>query len=115
MAIRQHESNPYKEYQIPCGASASAAQALAVKDTNGPVRVELEARGDNIIFKFGGTSVSASATLTSNALSDGNFSVQQGAIVQYDIAGQSQANVSIISNTGGSAGTGIVRLCAVNK
>lgn len=109
--IRLNEAQPYQEYQITSSTSASAAQALALQDTNGPTRVVVEARGDTITFNFGGSSVAASKTVTSNALPAGNFSLAAGTIVTIDI-NQSQNYVSIIGAAG--AGTAVIKLCSVS-
>ncbi len=104
----------YKEYQIGNIGSASSPQLLAfqVNQQNSTVNqqqvVILEARGDNVVFKFGGSSVVADKTVTSNALADGNFSIAEGAIFGSTINGQMQNYVSCISESSG--GTGIVRL-----
>ena len=108
----------YQEYQIALSSSsASSAQLLAflvslqtqVADANQVVI--LEARGDNIIFNFGGSSVTASKTLTGNVLPAGNFSVPQGTIFSTVINSLTQSYVSAIAESGGSATTfAIVRL-----
>ena len=107
----------YQEYQIALSSSsASSAQLLAflvslqtqVADANQVVI--LEARGDNII-NFGGSSVTASKTLTGNVLPAGNFSVPQGTIFSTVINSLTQSYVSAIAESGGSATTfAIVRL-----
>lgn len=116
--ISINEVQIYQEYQIALsGASASSAQLLAfltdLQSNLVPVTqvVILEARGDNVIFNFGGSSVTASKTLTSNALPLGNFSIPQGAVFGAAINGQAQNYVSCIAEGGGSATTfGIIRL-----
>lgn len=115
MSTRLNAPNPTQEYQIAVTASASTAQLMALPDTSGPARVELEARGDTVIFCFGGSGVAASATKTGNALTAPNFSVAQNAIIEYDVEGLSQNYVSVISNDGQATGTAIVRVCAVRK
>lgn len=115
MAQRLNIQNPYQEYQIPVTSSASAAQLIAFPDTSGLARIEVEARGDTVVFCFGNSSVAASAAKTGNALTSPNFSVAAGAILDYDIELLSQNYVSVISNDGLSIGTAVVRVCAVRK
>lgn len=105
----------YKEYQIGSINSASEAQQLAFQNLSsfdGGVAQQqiiiLEARGDNVIFKFGGSGVTADKTVTGNALADGNFSIAEGAIFGCTVNGQSQNYVSCISESSG--GTAIIRL-----
>lgn len=105
----------YQEYQITNISSASAALQLAFQNTqqigsniDQAQRVILEARGDNVIFNFGGSAVAASKTITSSALPAGNFSVAQGAIFGVTLNGLTQNFVSCITQTSG--GTGIIRL-----
>lgn len=104
----------YQEYQISNITSASTSQLLAFQ-TIGPNQsadqsqiLILEARGDNVVFCFGGSTVKASTTVSSNALAPGNFSVAQGAIFGTTVNGQAQNYVSCITESSG--GTGIVRL-----
>ncbi len=107
----------YKEYQIGNIGSASAAQLLAFQTSQTKSTVSeqqvviLEARGDNVVFKFGGSSVAADKGVTSNALADGNFSIAEGAIFGTTVNGSTQNYVSCISETSG--GTGIIRLGTV--
>lgn len=116
--ISINEVQIYKEYQIALTTgSASTAQLLAfLADLQtGLVQqtqvVILEARGDSVIFKFGGSTVTADKTITSNALADGNFSIAQGAIFGAVINGQTSPYVSCIAEGAGSASTfGIIRL-----
>lgn len=118
IAIRQE--NYYQEYQVVLASgSASSALKLAVKTNssgNGLDHqiVTLEARGDNITFNFGGSTVAASNTLTSNALVAGNFSIPNGAIMSVDINGQFQNYVSAQADTGGAAVKAIIRLATFN-
>lgn len=104
----------YKEYQITNIGSASVGQLLAfqIEQPTGNVETQqvviLEARGDSVVFKFGGSSVTADKGVTNNALVDGNFSVAQGAIFGVTINGKSQNYVSCITENSG--GTGIIRL-----
>lgn len=118
IAIRQE--NYYQEYQIVLSNNtASSAQKLAVKTNNAGNGVDhqivtLEARGDNITFLFGGSTVTASNTLTSNALVAGNFSIPNGAIMSLDINGQFQSYVSVQADTGGATVKAIIRLATFN-
>jgi hypothetical protein len=114
IAIRQE--NYYQEYQIALsGGTASAAQKLAVKTNSSGNGVDhqivtLEARGDNITFNFGGSTVAASNTLTSNALVAGNFSIPKGAIMSVSINGNFENYVSVQADTGGAGVLAIIRL-----
>jgi len=118
IAIRQE--NYYQEYQIALSSgTASAAQKLAVKINNAGNGVDhqivtLEARGDNITFLFGGSGVTASNTVTSNALVAGNFSIPKGAIMSLDINGNFQNYVSVQADTGGAGVLAIIRLATFN-
>ncbi len=104
----------YQEYQITNISIASAAQLLAfqgVGNNNTPDQQQiliLEARGDNVVFNFGGSGVVASTTITNNALPPGNFSVAEGAIFGCTVNGQTQNYASCITESSG--GTGIIRL-----
>jgi hypothetical protein len=104
----------YQEYQIANITSASTAQLLAFQNV-GPNQTPdqtqiliLEARGDNVVFNFGGSGVVASKTVTNNALPAGNFSIAEGAIFGCTVNGTTQNYVSCITESSG--GTGIVRL-----
>lgn len=116
--ISVREVQIYQEYQIALsGSSASSALALSfllnpVTQTADPQQVIiLEARGDNVIFNFGSSTIAASKTLTSSALPAGNFSIAEGAIFGTVINGGYQGYVSCIAESGGSGTTfGIVRL-----
>lgn len=116
--IAVREVQIYQEYQIALtDTSVSTALALAFQNNSAsgapdPSQVViLEARGDNVVFKFGGSGVAANRTLSSNALAAGNFSIAQGAIFGTAINGQTQNFVSCQSEGAGSATTfGIIRL-----
>lgn len=116
--ISINEVQIYQEYQIALASgTASSAQLLAFQvnpNTNvaDPSQVIiLEARGDNIVFNFGGSSVVASKTLTGNVLVAGNFSIAQGAIFGTVVNGAVQNYVSAQAEGSGSASTfAIVRL-----
>lgn len=102
--------NVYKEYQISASTSATAGQLLAF-DTflSGPKKVQLEAVSGRIVFKFGDSTVTADATVTSNTLADGNFSIADGAIVDVTFpSGTPYKYVSV--DMAASTGTAIVRL-----
>lgn len=105
----------YKEYQITNISSASSPQLLAFQQTGSLADnisqsqiLILEARGDNVVFKFGGSSIVADKTITANALADGNFSIAEGAIFGTTVNGSTQNYVSCITEVSG--GTGIIRL-----
>lgn len=104
------DMQPYKEYQISASTTHSTAQLLAIKSDqdNDMVPVLLQARDTSIVFKFGDSTVQADATVTSNALADGNFSVPSGAIYKVYISPTSQNYVSVEAQTG--TGTGVVTL-----
>lgn len=108
--IRLNELQPYKEMQISTGTSAGAAVQLPFTGPlNGSESVVLEARGDAITFKFGDSSVTASKTVSSNALPDGNYSLASGAMMVVDLNMASQQYVSTIGAAGG--GTAVIKLC----
>lgn len=116
--ISLREVQIYQEYQIALTTgTTSTAQLLAFtpsSETQIPRQTQilvLEARGDNVIFNFGTSSVIASKTLTNNALPAGNFSIAQGAIFSCVINGNYTPYVSCIAEGTGSASTyGIIRL-----
>ena len=118
IAIRQE--NYYQEYQITLAdGTASVAQLLNVKLNKSGKGVDhqivtLEARGDNVTFKFGDSTVAASKTVTSNALVAGNFSIPNGAIMSLDINGEFQKYVSAQADTGGATVKAIIRLATFN-
>lgn len=117
-AISIHEIQIYKEYKIALTTgTASTAQLLSLMNSQmtGTAAmsqvVVLEARGDNVVFKFGTSTVTADKTVTSNALADGNFSIAQGAIFGTVINGQATPYVSAQADGAGSATTfAIVKL-----
>lgn len=100
----------YKEYQITASTTASAAQLLAIANPKaGRLRIILEAVTSRIVFKFGDSSVVASATVTSNALADDNFSIPAGAIAEIDLPSDvAYKYVSVITPSG--SGTAIIKL-----
>lgn len=110
---RQTNGEIYQEYQIAATTAASTAQLLAlIKSASGLFSVNtvvLEARGAAITFLFGATSATtASATVTSNALPTGNFSLATGAVLEIDINALTQSYVSVITATG--SGTAVIKL-----
>lgn len=110
-------SQPYQEYQIPITSTASSAKQLTFPNgIAGFNRVEIEARGDNVVLNFGNASVVASATLTSNALPQGNFSLANGDTYTLDLDSRSQSFVSVISADALSTAGAIacIRVVAVN-
>ncbi len=112
------EGNIYQEYQITASSSASSPLKLAFQAIgyNGSAdqkqHVTCTSRGDNIVFKFGGSGVTADKTVTSSALAAGNFSVEEGMAFATDINGNSQNYVSVIAE--GSGGTAIIKLVNIN-
>lgn len=117
MAGKIFQNQPYQEYQIPITSTASSALLLAFPNGGaGFNRVEMEARGDACVIKFGNSTVAASATLTSLALPVGNFSLASYDTYECDIDSRSQNYVSIISDDGMtiSGAVLVLRVCAVN-
>jgi hypothetical protein len=119
IAIR--EQQVYQEYQIALTTSAASSAVQLAFPTNAQSTRDdrqiliLEARGDNIVFNFGTSSVVASKTLTNSALPAGNFSVPQGAIFSVAVNGKTQNYVSAIAESSGSSSTfAIVRLATMN-
>lgn len=106
MAVKTSSAQIYKEYQIAASTLASTAKLLAFSS---PIKqmVILEAEGGRIIFKFGNSSVQADATLTSNALADGNFGVADGTVQEFAIpAGDNYVSI-IMAAGGGTAYIGL--------
>jgi hypothetical protein len=70
---------PVKQYKLTLSGSSASQQMLPVTDesTGNYFQVRLHASAD-MVCKFGGSTVTASATYTSNALPDGNFTVLGG-------------------------------------
>lgn len=112
------EGQIYKEYQITASGTATTGQLLAFQTFSpkgNPAQkqhITCTSRGDNIVFKFGGSSVAADKTVTTNALADGNFSVEEGMAFATDINASSQNYVSVIAE--GSGGTAIIKLVNIN-
>ena len=115
MTTKVTASVVYKEYQIAATTSPTAGQLLAIANpTTGRQRVILEAVTGRVVFKFGTSTVAADATVTSNALADGNFSVAAGAIVEVDLpTGTLHNYVSVVTATG--SGTAIVKLAKAEQ
>lgn len=115
--IRTAVAQILREYQISSQSNSapSAAQLMALPDINGNVRLLLRAKGDDIVFNFGGSGVVASNTLSGNKLVDGNFTVAAGEVDEIDISGQSQAYVSVMNTAQASGATAYIRVCAVQN
>lgn len=107
--IRVTVGNIYQQYEINATGTATVGQLLAYNIVNERQKLILEAQGDKIYFKFGDSTVTASKTVTANALPAGNFSIPSGAIFEVDLP--TGTNLNYVS-TIGVAGTGvaIVRL-----
>ena len=102
--------NVYQEYQISASTSASTALLLGYDATvSGPKRIQIEASGGRIVFKFGSSTVSADATVTSSALGASNFSISAGAIVDITLPSDTENKYVSVDMASGT-GTAIVRL-----
>ena len=96
---------PIKQYAIE-NLSTTASSAVPL-DTligkgyfdNETRQVSVYAINDDVIIKFGDSSVVADKTLTSNALSDGNFIVARGSIQLFDLE-RSQKYFSAMAKVG---------------
>ena len=87
---------PRKTYSLTMTGS-SVLQAL---NTGGAGQVEISASGGDIVCKFGNSAVTASRTVTSQALPDGNFIVLDGQSKLYGL--ENETHIAMI----GSAGIG---------
>lgn len=96
----------YKEYQVSASTTHSAAQALNFEPVGSDQRVIVQASGADIIFKFGDSTVQADATVTSNALTDGNFTVPNGAVMSLTISSKTETHFSVET----ASGTGTARV-----
>lgn len=101
-----------QEYQIAATTSATSAQQLTFPTSNndapGMLReVIIAAKGADITFAFGNSSVSASTTATNNALPPENFTLLTGAIYSVQLSA-TQNYVSVKTATG--SGTAIIQL-----
>lgn len=63
---------------------------------NGFCTAEVSAGGEDIVVKFGGSDVVASATATGYELPDGNYYVRKGAVLNRDISSQI-THVSVVA------------------
>lgn len=88
---------PGKTYALTMTGS-SVRQALS---SGGLGQVEITAIGGDIYCKFGDSTVTASSTVTSQALPDGVFVVHSGLCKLYGLS-DGQTHIAMI----GSAGTG---------
>lgn len=94
------------QYEIAASTTASAAQLLAIPDTTlGKYRLQVEAEGAKIFFKFGDSTVVASPTVTSNKLAGSNFSIASGQNMDIQTTGK---YVSVITRSG--TGTAIIKM-----
>lgn len=110
--IRVNAPEIYKEYRIPAiTTNGSAPQLLAlIAPTNGKHRAIVEAKSDDIVFKFGPDNTTlADKTVTANALADGNFTVTQGMAIEIDLPDGTTGQYCSVQGFTGN-GTGIVRL-----
>lgn len=87
---------PRKTYSLTMTGS-SVSQALG---SGGTGQVEVSATGGDIVVKFGASGLTASSTVTSQALPDGNFIVLSGQSKLYSLDGET--HVAMI----GAAGVG---------
>jgi len=87
---------PRKTYSLTMTGS-SVRQALSAGGTG---QVEISASGGDIVCKFGDAAVTASSTVTSQALPDGNFIVLSGQTKLYGL--ENETHIAMI----GSAGVG---------
>ena len=97
---------PVKQYKSSITTTASSALALDALPDEGnfggsprQVLVYVVSGGSDTIIKFGDSSVVADDTLTSSALSDGNFVVAAGSTRLFDLE-SGQTHVSAITESG---------------
>lgn len=107
-----------KEYKIPMTGSAVTQKLTVLKNQSKSYRFVLESKDADIIYFFSRTKAGvaktvandASATLDgSNKLTDGNFSISDGAIFQTEISKESDDDV-YVSCIGDAGTTAIIKL-----
>ena len=109
--------NIVREYQQGAQSNTAASTAILMSlpgGAYGVCRLLLRAKGDDIVFNFGGVGVAASNTVTSNKLVDGNFTVANGEVDSIDINVTSQSYFSVINVAQASGATAYIRVCALN-
>lgn len=116
MASRQsqYSPQPYQELRIPVtNTSGSVNYILPFNTLNQPQRIICESEGDDMVYKFGNSTVAASTAVdgTLKTLPKGNFSVTNGHVVETDIPSDKNLNYVSIQSLSSTGGTGIIRLC----